>query len=1270
MEKIYFKMKEPLSKGLLLLLLLFVGMTANATDFTEVELGTGYEIKSCTNWYGKWTATSDGKLYCKESRNADNIAVYSDEALTSKVTETALNGTKSLELDVTSGTTYYFKTAGNNLGASVITFTFEGKGQETISLESVSPTDGSTLDVTGSGKVSLKFDRAIKIENATIASGTNSASLTVNVTNSYYAGCDFKSILFDWLQSGAVKQGDDVTITFNNVTMADDSNVKYGTDGTLTLNYKAPKAPVSLVSITKPEAFKSVWTAGDEDGKVVFTFTDEISSAADDAPVAYISYGNLDKNSEGRYYYETITPTISGKTVTFDLTGKDRSSNMSSVVSGLTDTEKAESYYTKWNVILKGVKDTEGNFVYSDAQGSIGSFSTVIPLAETTENAEVTTEFTPVSGSSLANVDNIEIYISPAAAISSYTGVKFDYVKSDDSTADTVVEKANITETTEDGDLTLTVPVPAEAKTATDVKVTIDGLTFASGYTGDITATYNPYVEFSVELIKPETTSLASINSGDSIKVKPTHFEEIGYMRYSIYDAESGDCIKSDAENMVKNADGTVSYEVFGDYTLYEGHTYNLIFDAWPSEADKRKSQNHIGTDTLKLTGLSEEFKFSTVKFVSIDPAESDDYVIDSEDKNVFTVTFDGLVTLDEKITALGAESGTSVAFESITAMDEKPDTIDGKVYSKVWKLVAPVSFLKESPTTVGLSVKAYDEDGKLVEGNTGELAQSYLGFSYYCSLGSPDYTITPKSANANDPQVLDKLYTFVAEYSGGICTSGNVALKNAVLKSYDSTTKTYTEEVAHVVKAEQIIPDDADYSYQPTQVRLVLDKAIVNEGTVTVKYQLYIPYMYFNLGSDMTAANSKAMTVNYTLVPNNKFGEALKLDTASVAPVPVEVDATSTVESLKEISFAVKPISASANISAILLPQGSSVVDVPVMAKNTETGEEYFGTLEEVEISTDGKTYKATFENEITTKGTYTVTIPKGAILLDQRSSFADIVLTYNVAPAIDVVTISPDSSSVNAVTSLKEFVLTWPEETLVNDNGGTITLYSAADRSVVTTATTSWGDADNQLKVTLKDEITAAGNYTLVIPAGAVSLGEDYRDCAEHSFFYFIEEDAAEEEVTSDPADGATVTSLSTITLTWPNETTVGLTYNTEVGDAVLKDANGNTYEIKVDLGEAWNTIVVTLTDEITAAGTYTLSIPAGYVNLGEWGDREAAAHTFTYIIGTTGINGIAADAQGRYTVYNVAGMRIKSADNAAALKNLKPGLYIINGKKVAVK
>ncbi|MDD2960972.1 MAG: hypothetical protein PHR45_02675, partial [Muribaculaceae bacterium] len=167
--------------------------------------------------------------------------------------------------------------------------------------------------------------------------------------------------------------------------------------------------------------------------------------------------------------------------------------------------------------------------------------------------------------------------------------------------------------------------------------------------------------------------------------------------------------------------------------------------------------------------------------------------------------------------------------------------------------------------------------------------------------------------------------------------------------------------------------------------------------------------------------------------------------------------------------------------------------------------------------------------------------------------------------------------------------------------------------------------------------------------------------------------------------PAEG-TVTSLKDITLTFtnaddPRDLIGGIDKTKEV---VLKNAAGETVA-KGTFGElTFDTplsVVVTLSSEVTAAGVYTLVLPAATVYNGmfdEFADDFGVSYgaiynpekTFTYTITGTGVESILGDVTGDVNVYTISGILIRTADASVALDNLEPGIYIVNGKKIVIK
>lgn len=204
------------------------------------------------------------------------------------------------------------------------------------------------------------------------------------------------------------------------------------------------------------------------------------------------------------------------------------------------------------------------------------------------------------------------------------------------------------------------------------------------------------------------------------------------------------------------------------------------------------------------------------------------------------------------------------------------------------------------------------------------------------------------------------------------------------------------------------------------------------------------------------------------------------------------------------------------------------------------------------------------------------------------------------------------------------------------------------------------------------------------------ALSEGADYYT---YLHLYYEFSGVGLTDFTISPAEG-TVESLSTFTLAYDGATYIAPTWN---HFPTLYDADDNVVETITSRNTSYSTneVVFALASEVTTAGTYKLVIPKKTVNVNDELTSFNAELTYTYTIGSsttedgdgddtgddtgndsdddddsTGINGIAADSDGNFTVYSISGIRVMMTDNAADLKSLPTGLYIVNGKKTAVK
>ena len=804
---------------------------------TPIDLDKSYHAPAFEYCYYSLVAPKSGLLtiigdsYCPTP--------YTDKTFT-----TQLSGAEphyvgdgvNREMTVVKGQTYYFMTYSYMSTGSDFKLTMD----ENVTLEvtRVNPETDKVFDLTnGGGVIDITFNKSISIGSATLSSGTTTASAYGNVSG---AGVVFelKSTIFNWLKNGTIHAGDNLTLTIKDVCMKNDKSVKYGTDGTLVLNWLAPALPTEMLTENVPDKFLSFWPAGDPAGVVKFEFSSDINK--DDVPTATVSFGNREK--EGEFYNEIVPVTVDGKTVTVDLTDKQRTKKIM--------LPNATSDYTSISLKLANVKNSEGDYVYSSGQGSLGSFT--YNMAYEDVSKDIVAQFTPATGSSIEKTDEIELWISDKSAIT-YSGVNFKYTH-DGIREDIKVASKDIPTTEVDDGLALTITVPEEVKTATNVVLTLTDLVSADGLdrSTQLSARYNT---LKVTMLKPTETTLAGFVRGDEILLSTNMNAKIGYMKFNIKDLTDGSIAKSSSDFYqvdAKDPNSDFGFQFYGPIKLLEGHTYSMNitayahFDDPDGEGIDYSSKEPLDTTSIIFKGTTPPFKFSTVKYVGIDP-DPETTILESVKDNTFTITFDGPVNLDPSTTFCTMGYGQTNPFESITPLDE-----GATKYSKVWRLKVAESYLEDfTGNALTFSVVPKDEDGLLVEGNTGSEEGSFLNFSYTTTIGVPDLVISPASG-----ETVLSLKEFAVDCEEGINWSGWIGMKTVIVTGNDGA------EVAHLASAVQYIPEEEldNYDYQPTRVTLTLDKEITTPGT----YTLTIPADAFIFGNQMSTMNSKTTTATY----------------------------------------------------------------------------------------------------------------------------------------------------------------------------------------------------------------------------------------------------------------------------------------------------------------------------------------------------------------------------------------------------------------------
>ena len=143
----------------------------------------------------------------------------------------------------------------------------------------------------------------------------------------------------------------------------------------------------------------------------------------------------------------------------------------------------------------------------------------------------------------------------------------------------------------------------------------------------------------------------------------------------------------------------------------------------------------------------------------------------------------------------------------------------------------------------------------------------------------------------------------------------------------------------------------------------------------------------------------------------------------------------------------------------------------------------------------------------------------------------------------------------------------------------------------------------------VSAPEEITEAGTYAISVPAGAFST-TDGRTNEAFTTMFTITEPAGPADTfvytSVVPADGSEVAELSSITVTYPQWV---CDYINETPFNVVDAESNVVTTASLTYNDNWEDVVIVLEEPITAEGTYTITVPAGYIYSNEGYDPSAA-------------------------------------------------------------
>lgn len=931
--------------------------------------GETYTVAAFSPFYGVFTAPTDGTF----TLYGTNYSVYTDATfgtIDSSITPQH-NGNyndQGWSFDCTQGTTYYI---GNNflMNAASVRVTF-GQGAPKLELQEASPEDGTVFDA-GTGLLGLTFNQTVTIASATMKAGSaEEQSVTVNAHGAYVS-VDVKDMLNGCYEAGTLNEGDDIKFTFTGVAPSADLEALYNETGVLELIYKAGPKPMRLTAMTNmpggnPEVttFKSYYMSDDASGVITLTFSDDINMSEGMKPTAYLTYGDTESEDPNEAYREELNVnSLGSSTIMLNLKGKLRRPQ-DMVTSGTN--------YGSMMLRIANVRDKAGNYAYSDGAGTLGSYTFTFTYEEVAYSADV--EWSLIGGDKTtisADTKNVELYIREQNGNMTFDGAEFSYVSGGEEQTKAIT-MSEITVTTEDDEKTILIPVPnisADANTTVTVKLTgverPDGLTTKVESTAmdNFTATFSTSGLVSDELM---ITSAVWHNGTEDVNMMDGYIgvltygttstlttnkdSEIGYATWSLYDAAdlvNGYVRSGYVSGPVAEGGFTIGWY---DEALEAGKDYVFTLKAWKTEADSNNGADpNVGEATFIIHGNKAAYVYSDV---TLNTDISETKALASLDDNVFDLEFSAPVTLTAVV---NTGSGTSADCDVAKADDE----------GKVWTITMPKSTIS-GMDGIDVNVFAKDSEGKAVNKTANGLGSimgseenTWFEIHFSAEFNRPDFTIDP--ADGSEVESIEKI-TF--GYAAGIdlywgLTSEPITIYN---RNTREVVATFTQDDVTVVYG--------DSWFDPYLTCYVtLATPITEPGTYTVE----VPSGFFILGQDMTASASKATSATYVI----KGGST---------PSSVTID-----------------------------PAAGNVTEIPATLVVTFNDYESVGnTGEPTLVDANGTSYPVHFEygegwnqlnvvldnGSITAFGTYTLTIPAGAVELNDpdRHNTEDIVFVYTI--------------------------------------------------------------------------------------------------------------------------------------------------------------------------------------------------------------------------------------------------------------------------------
>lgn len=851
--------------------------TADGVQFTA----KGYQL------YAVFTPAADGILVISSI-----YSQFTDNTFTTKgETQPTWDGKypQQAKLQCTAGTTYY---VGGSTSSSNVTIKYLAE-DEPLKITGYSPEEGSTFDVI-KGTVNLEFNKKVSISGCLVTFGNQTLNPGVLVQNAY-ASVDVKKQIMAAYNNGSLHEGDEIKFTFSGIKDAK-TNALLNGNGTFEVTYTAPAKPMSLVSsVNTPSAgipvidFKSYYMKGDATSVVTVTFSDAIGSVGG----VTLTFGNIDGTGEddapSQYYREEVPYTIDGNSIVIDF--KDKLRRFADMLPGVdlsTIAPQFQDRFKTMNLSINGVKDVNGNLAYSDGQGALGSYGFVYNFKEI--DYSVATDLTVEGNAITSDTKTVELWLQETGGKAVFTGVKFAYKENgEDKTTVVPFSSLTVADDESDKDAKLyTIPVPDVNMDEGTVTISLDGVEAPDGVEhndysvnivcGGRTAATSEFAVTKAEWTNgTNTVDLLSEPIEALTKSSTISFAvnaECGYVMLEIKKQLNG----SETEEVLKTgtiypasittADGVSSfvYTVRGAaVNVTKDATFNVTVKAWKQQSDANGpglNNPNVGVYSFNLISAGEAYVYSDVVLQS---HIADPYLLMNSEETTYTLEFSGPATVKKVILNEGQGMSSECEVKAVEGSNDQ-----------TWIVTIPASALSESQILI--NVFAEDKEHRAINkaldytNPTDGGDNVWLPITLEAEFNKPAFTVTPESETT-----LEKIDVITFSYSGAINPSYAISDKIKIMTN-GGRTLLYELGFDDVKRPE---------GYEGTdKLCIVLDNPITEVGNYTID----VPSGFFNLGEQFEGASSRATTIYYEIAAPH---EGLAITANPAAGNVTEIPAT-----------------------------------------------------------------------------------------------------------------------------------------------------------------------------------------------------------------------------------------------------------------------------------------------------------------------------------------------------------------------------------------